>query len=281
MRKTLTVLTILLAMTLTVRAQVLYEISGKGLKKKSYLLGTYHLLPADDLANVKSVFKCFRKSEVVVGEIVLNEQEVARKMAEVMMAKEPFTKYLTEQDSLMVDSVLKADIGVGVAQLSVIRPAYVFMMWEQLALMQGKDKGKEFMDSFFQTAAIMSGIPVKGLETIDQQLQFIATDDEKDAIDLVEHFRAGKAAIIEETKLLQEAYLAQDLEKIQQLALHEFDSEGLERMVNARNRNWVEQLPEMMKENSCFVSVGAMHLVGDQGVVNLLKKKGYKVKPVK
>lgn len=281
MRKTLTVLTILLAMTLTVRAQVLYEISGNGLKKKSYLLGTYHLLPADDLANVKSVFKCFRKSEVVVGEIVLNEQEAAQKMAEVMMAKGPFTKYLTEQDSLMVDSVLKADIGAGVAQLSVIRPAYIFMMWEQLALMQGKDKGKEFMDSFFQTAAIMSGIPVKGLETIDQQLQFIATDDEKDAIDLVEHFRAGKAAIIEETKLLQEAYLAQDLEKIQQLALHEFDSEGLERMVNARNRNWVEQLPEMMKENSCFVSVGAMHLVGDQGVVALLKKKGYKVKPVK
>lgn len=281
MRKIGTVMAMLLVMVVTVRAQVLYEISGNGLKKKSYLLGTYHLLPADDLANVKSVFKCFAKSEVVVGEIIMNEQEAAQKMAAAMMAEEPFTKYLTEEEQHTVDSVLKADVGAGLEAMAKIKPDYVLLVWEQLVMMQGNARDKDFMDSFFQTAAFMSGKPVKGFETIEQQLEIIAGDDEKGAKELAEHMKKGKKAIIEETQRLQEAYIAQDLERLGEMAIAEMTEEQLETIVYKRNRNWVEQMPEMMKANSCLVVVGAMHLVGEQGVVSLLKKKGYKVKAVK
>lgn len=51
-------------------------------------------------------------------------------------------------------------------------------------------------------------------------------------------------------------------------------------MLDKRNSNWVNQIPELMKNKSTFIAVGAAHLAGEQGVINLLKKAGYKVKSV-
>ncbi len=61
----------------------------------------------------------------------------------------------------------------------------------------------------------------------------------------------------------------------------EFGSEKYEDLLlNNRNKNWVKQLKEIMKKQSVFVAVGAGHLVGDFGLINLLKRAGYKVEPL-
>ncbi|MGM9782579.1 MAG: TraB/GumN family protein [Paludibacteraceae bacterium] len=52
-------------------------------------------------------------------------------------------------------------------------------------------------------------------------------------------------------------------------------------LVGERNDAWVRQLPKLMSEQPCFVVVGALHLAGENGLVALLRKAGYKVKPVK
>lgn len=52
------------------------------------------------------------------------------------------------------------------------------------------------------------------------------------------------------------------------------------KMVDNRNMEWAKQLPELMKSNTCFIAVGALHLPGENGLINLLRKEGYKVKPV-
>ena len=51
-------------------------------------------------------------------------------------------------------------------------------------------------------------------------------------------------------------------------------------LLNNRNKNWVKQLKEIMKNKSVFVAVGAGHLVGDAGLISLLKKAGYNVEPL-
>ena len=51
-------------------------------------------------------------------------------------------------------------------------------------------------------------------------------------------------------------------------------------LLNNRNKNWVKQLKEIMKNESVFVAVGAGHLVGEKGLIKLLKKEGYKVEPL-
>lgn len=51
-------------------------------------------------------------------------------------------------------------------------------------------------------------------------------------------------------------------------------------LLNDRNKNWVKQLITLMQNQSVFTAVGAAHLVGKEGLINLLRKEGYTLKPV-
>ena len=65
------------------------------------------------------------------------------------------------------------------------------------------------------------------------------------------------------------------------LAKSEFGSDQYEDiLLNDRNKKWVKELKEIMKKESVFVAVGAGHLTGEYGLINLLKKEGYTVEPL-
>ena len=51
-------------------------------------------------------------------------------------------------------------------------------------------------------------------------------------------------------------------------------------MLEVRNENWAVKMPDVMKEKSTFFAVGAAHLLGKEGLINLLRKAGYSVKPL-
>ena len=60
-----------------------------------------------------------------------------------------------------------------------------------------------------------------------------------------------------------------------------FTSEKTKKQIlDDRNLNWIKQIPELIKLNSIFIAVGAGHLGGEYGIINLLRKEGYTVKPV-
>jgi len=79
-----------------------------------------------------------------------------------------------------------------------------------------------------------------------------------------------------------EAYRAQDLEKLEQLTVSEEGGmEGyLDLLLYNRNHNWVEKFGSITSQGSYLFAVGAGHLPGERGVLNLLRQKGYTVKPV-
>jgi uncharacterized protein YbaP (TraB family) len=52
------------------------------------------------------------------------------------------------------------------------------------------------------------------------------------------------------------------------------------KLVDKRNNNWIPKLVDLFSKKSCFVAVGAGHLAGENGLINLLKKQGYTVEPI-
>jgi len=82
---------------------------------------------------------------------------------------------------------------------------------------------------------------------------------------------------------LSEAYRKQQLSKLEELTKKE--DMGMERfteiLLYQRNINWVNKLKDLLANNTLVIAVGAGHLPGERGVINLLKKAGYKVEPVK
>jgi uncharacterized protein YbaP (TraB family) len=69
-----------------------------------------------------------------------------------------------------------------------------------------------------------------------------------------------------------------ELEKL--MSTHTFEPGEAEKLLDDRNKEWVKQLPAIFAEQTTFVAVGALHLSGKNGLVNLLRQQGYTVKPL-
>jgi len=100
---------------------------------------------------------------------------------------------------------------------------------------------------------------------------------------LVDHFDKANEMV----NLITTAYFSQDLKQIEEALEQESSidcgttSEDEDVLINNRNRNWVEMMPEMMAEQPTLFVVGAAHLCGEKGVLKLLEKAGYTVEGVK
>jgi uncharacterized protein YbaP (TraB family) len=80
---------------------------------------------------------------------------------------------------------------------------------------------------------------------------------------------------------MNRAYISQNLDELQELMYGStYQPQEMKALLDDRNNNWMQQLPQLMKEQSLFVAVGALHLVGETGLINQLRKMGYIVTPV-
>ncbi|HKL02819.1 MAG TPA: TraB/GumN family protein, partial [Cryomorphaceae bacterium] len=96
-------------------------------------------------------------------------------------------------------------------------------------------------------------------------------------VDLIEDEAGVKSMYIE----LINAYRAEDLPVLHKLILEEMNSPREEAfLLSDRNQSWILPLREVMNQHQAFIAVGAGHLAGESGVINLLRESGYRVSPV-
>ena len=142
----------------------------------------------------------------------------------------------------------------------------------------------EVIDMAVQTRANEMGRPSIGLETIQEQIDLLFNGPlTEQAEGLLDACKKDDMFTIQSSALV-EAYMAQDLSKIEEIftdpELGGDDAESLDALIYDRNRSWVEKLVKMMPERSCLVCVGAGHLPGDQGLLQLLRDRGFTVEPM-
>ena len=121
-----------------------------------------------------------------------------------------------------------------------------------------------------------------GLEKVEDQLGvFDAIPDSleiRSIMNMVNDFESHK----KEFSRMSSIYKTQDLDALYQLMAESPEMMGSqELLLDRRNRNWVPVMESVMKNSSTFFAVGAGHLAGSQGVLELLSKQGYKVKGIK
>ena len=123
---------------------------------------------------------------------------------------------------------------------------------------------------------------INGLESVEFQASVFDSIpyevQAKELLNLIDSFAVYKIYMAK----MSADYRARNMSSLQELMSRtDFDYAGTEElMLNGRNRNWVKRLNEILPGKNIFVAVGAGHIPGDQGLVNLLRKEGYTVKPV-
>lgn len=281
-----------LIIALSGNAQILYKVSGNGAKGDSYVMGTHHLAPISILDSLESFNSAINSVDAVYGEIDQSEMNSPQTQQKMMMAAmaptdSTLSKVFTKEQFDSIDNVLKKYSG-GQATLNMLEPMKPMLVGQQLTILMNLQVIPNFnpmqlLDSHVQTLGAQAGKGTFGLENIDFQINVLFGDPiSKQAEDLLETIR--KEEKMKSFSLdLYNAYMIQDIEKVRQLMIDPnlgLEPEDEAKMLTNRNVNWVNQLKTILPQKSVFVCVGAGHLPGENGVLNLLRQAGYTITPV-
>ncbi|GGF27000.1 TraB/GumN family protein [Flavobacterium limi] len=252
---------------------LLWEVSGNGLSKPSYLYGTIHMICGSDYFLSDKTKKAFETSEKLVLEINMSDPKEMTDMQQIAMGKEPLSKTLSPENLSKLDNILKNN-GMTIQQLDNFK---LFTIMSLISMKSFGCNDLKFYEMNFIEIANQRKLPIIGLETVNSQMEaFAKSYTDTEMID------ALKESSKEETAKLVSQYKEENI-----AAIYDAFSENKsmskktkEIILDNRNENWIDQLPNLMKNESLFIAVGSAHLAGQSGVINLLRKAGYTVKAI-
>jgi len=265
---------------------LLWKISGNGLSKPSYLYGTIHMICEDDAALGDSLIAAIEKSDRVYFEVDMDN------IMEIFTA---FKDFKMRGDTTLADLLSKADyekVKEYMESKSTLLPfskleTYKPMLASSLLLEQGAACEQSVaMEQLIMQEAKRYRKRIEGLETMSYQASIFDSIPYKlQAEQLLKYIETGdkQSEADKQFEEMVEAYKAQDIEKLGDYISQDGDGLGDygDILIYNRNRNWVEKLKRIMPGKTLTIAVGAGHLAGEQGMIKLLRKEGFTVKPVK
>jgi len=263
---------------------LLYKIEGNGMTP-SYLYGTIHVLPAKDFVMKEKVKKAFGESDIIALEIDMDDPGLQMEMMKYATMKDDVSidQLLDEKEYKLLDDELKGLIGMGVEPMKKMKPFFISSM---LITKLVGEQPASFENTFVQMSKEAEK-EIVGLEEIaDQMSIFDEIPYQKQADELMEMLNQEDEMKDLFGKMLDE-YLEEDVDGLYELFVTyyaendpESQEENIDLLLNNRNNNWIPKIEELTKDQSVFIGVGAGHLGGEQGVLNLLKKAGYTVEGI-
>jgi hypothetical protein len=292
--KRLSLILIIALVALTSHAQLLWKVSGNGLGRPSYILGTYHFAPAAMIDKIPGMQQAFEGCDVVVGELE-NESMLSPESqalaAQAMIAPRDSTldKLFTPEEYQIVEQVFNkyfGTMGVKLSQMKMFKPSAISTQMQAIQAMKYFPtlNVNDLIDMAVQNRANEAGKPSLALETMEEQIDLLFnTPLTEQAQGLLEACKNDEM-FAEQSSALVEAYMTQDLSKIEAIIndpeLGGNEAEELDALLFDRNRSWAMKLAKMMPERACLVCVGAGHLPGNQGLLQLLRDRGFTVEPM-
>lgn len=277
-----------LLMAFPAAAQIFYKVEKTGSDNVSYIFGSHHLAPLSIVDSIPELKQAMENCRVIVGEIDMTQpqMQMAMAMQPYMMAPQDSTisALLSPEEFNALCEQFKPYSpmpGIGLEAFDAMRPMVIGTMVSAAMIQKSMPRFKpdEQLDTYFQKSFKEQGKTIRGLETPEMQARllysFIPIPGQ---IELLKEMLADPGKLEETSEKLNKAYAAHDLDALYAISLEDdSEQEFNEALVNRRNADWGEKLPEIFAENPTLVVVGAMHLPGENGILNILKSKGYKI----
>lgn len=256
---------------------LLWEISGKELTKPSYIYGTIHMICETDFVMHEKTRKALSTADELVLELNFTDPAELADVQKTMISPVPLSKKLTPPQYRLLDSVLALKAGIQLKTMDQFTLIALSSIAISKTLACSEIKSYEFE---FVNLAKAQHKALYALETVKQQTEYFSKAYSDEAlIKQIANFDDYKTVF----EQMINAYKMEDLARIEEILKDERfgNTEDSDKwLLQVRNANWAKKMPEMMKRKSCFFAVGAGHLPGKEGVLQLLKAQGYTVKPI-
>lgn len=258
---------------------LLWEISGNGLSEASYLFGTIHIMDSAYFFLDNEVVETFNKCDRIVFEIDTDQPGFEKKsLAITFMQNDSLDNILSEEEYREISDFFLKEFNFPLQAVKKMKPFYVANLIDALSLPAGS-KGYE---EAFKKMAGDQGIEIAGISTIGKEAELLdgisMSDQVKSLFKGMEEYYGG----FERKLKVLNAFQEQDIDRIFKLmksAMDDYDT-VYQSMFPDRHAIWIPNMKALMQNHSCFFAVGVGHLAGQEGVINLLKKEGYRLKAI-
>jgi len=283
MRKTFVLLSVFLLSMLPAFSQsfensMLWKISGNGIENPSYVFGTFHMLCPDQLVISEKLIRSMKECDRLVLELDFDDPNLMASMQTGMMFTDGTSAkdYLNDEEYKLVSGFFAEKMQMPFQMIAGIKPFFL----SALTMIYFMDCQPASMEQKLMETA---GKEVIGLESVEDQMNFIDNIPLEDQKSMLISGVEDLEEMDEMTSKMVETYLKEDLAGIQSIT-EEYMTEDYvelnEELIVSRNHDWVPKIDALIREHSCFVAVGAGHLGGEAGLLNLLQKEGYTVEAV-
>ena len=258
---------------------ILWEISKPGLAA-SYLLGTIHSGDPRVIRLPSPVSQAFANSRSFTGEMDMSMESLEQTQKDLLLPNEKTLDTLIGETRYNYCVALMSDYDVPESLVKKMKPWAIAVQ-----LNMPKPESDRFLDLMLYQQAIARGMPVHALETGAEQIEVfdkLSLEQQIVLLDEAMYNYEEMPALIE--KLIN-LYLARDLAGMHSTSndqMQKGDS-GLaskveQRLIIERNYRMAKRMQQRLQEGRAFIAVGALHLSGKEGILNLLEKQGYQIK---
>ncbi len=260
---------------------LLWKISGNGLSKPSYLFGTIHI--TCDATLDQNVLNAMDDTSQLYLELDMDSPSMQAEMMGGMMMKNGVTmsSLVSAEDFAIVDKFLQETTGMSAKMMNNFKP----FMISSLLIQQMMDCPMQSFETELQKLSKAQGEETYGLETVQEQLAVFDAIPYKEQMDeLVKTAKDNMVKDKAEFAKMMELYKKKELDNLMKLmeeSENKLYNQHNDLLLSNRNNNWIPKIETIAKEKPTFFGVGAAHLAGEDGVIMLLRKKGYKVEAVK
>ncbi|MBR0195973.1 MAG: TraB/GumN family protein [Paludibacteraceae bacterium] len=270
------------------QAQLLWEISGRGCQHKSYILATNKLVDLSFVDTIPNTFRCFSRCNKVITEFAMQDYEAiaALRQAAVLPDSVKLSNFYTADEYTFIDNSLRMSLGMGMDQLCRMKPAYLTELHRTELIKQWLQYDEQrSMETFFEAVAVERGMPVIGLDDIGETMYMLFDREPfdwqcKELLKVMEYpenevkqERALKAMYLD-GHLTDIAYQVEGPDNTSSVSYSDYQ------IFCARNKEWVKRLQPYLLQGAAFITLNAIYLGGDKGLIEQLRAAGYRVRPV-
>ncbi len=259
---------------------LLWEISGKGLKKSSYLFGTFHILCKDDIKFSSNLQTALKRSKEVYFEMDLDDpKNTLGGMFFMNMKNKTLNDLYSPEEMQKLSKFFKDSLKMNLSFFNKMKPMMLSALLYPRMMPCKTPSGVEME---LMTIAKKENKEIKGFETIEfQSSVFDSIPYSVQAKELLKSIDSINKYKVYFNKMVL-MYKNQQTDSLVLIVNDKTFSEGEnnDALLKNRNQNWLKQLETILPKNNIFIGVGAAHLFGADGLINLLRKDGYTVRPI-
>lgn len=277
-----------LSFTSATSAQVLYRISGNSASAPSYILATNRMVDMTFIDTIPNAFKCYAECNKVITEFALQDYEAlyVLRQAALLPDSVQLRNFFTDEQYQEIDEALRINLGMGLDKLGRMKPSYLTEMYRNELMKRWLYYNEDrTMETFFEKIALESDKPIYGLDNVGETMYMLFDREPfhwqcKELLKVIEYpekevqFERSIKEMYLYGRLSDMAYFMKGPDNLTSYSFSDYQ------VFSKRNKAWVKRLNPYLKEGKAFITLNAIYLGGEDGLLSYLKAAGYRVKAV-